>query len=114
LRRLVEYADRHPDIGMLGPRLRDGRGNIQVSYRQCPTLLALLHKTILLRWTRLFKSPYTRYRRQGFDPDTVRAVDVLMGAAMLLPHRRFFAAGRWDEEFTFGGEDLELSARVNQ
>jgi GT2 family glycosyltransferase len=114
LARLVEYADLHADVGMVGPRLRDGQGQFQVSYRQRPTLAALLHKTVLLRWTGLFKGAYRRYRRDDFDPYAVRNVDVLMGAAVLLPRERFLAWGRWDEEFTFGGEDLELSARVNR
>jgi N-acetylglucosaminyl-diphospho-decaprenol L-rhamnosyltransferase len=113
LRRLVDYADRHPEAGMVGPRLRDCQGDFQLSYRQQPTMAALLHKTNLLRWTGLFKSAYRRYRRQGFDPYTVRSVDVLMGAAVLLPRGCFFGCGGWDEQFTFGGEDLELSTRVN-
>jgi N-acetylglucosaminyl-diphospho-decaprenol L-rhamnosyltransferase len=99
---------------MVGPRLRDARGLFQVSYRQRPTMAALLHKTSLLRWTRLFKRAYRRYRRQDFDAYAVRSVDVLMGAAVLLPRRCFTAAGGWDEDFTFGGEDLELSMRINQ
>jgi N-acetylglucosaminyl-diphospho-decaprenol L-rhamnosyltransferase len=114
LRRLVEFADRHPEVGMVGPRLRDGKGHFQVSYRQRPTLAALLHRTVLWRWTGLFKYAYRRYRRQDFDPYTVRNVDVLMGAAVLLSRERFFAAGRWDEDFAFGGEDLDLSTRVNR
>jgi GT2 family glycosyltransferase len=114
LRRLVEFADRHPEVGMLGPRLRDGQGHIQVSYRQRPTVAALLHRTLLLRWTGLFKRAYRRYRRQDFDPYAIRNVDVLMGAAVLLPRERFFACGRWDEDFAFGGEDLDLSTRVNR
>jgi GT2 family glycosyltransferase len=114
LRRLAEFADRHPEVGMVGPRLRDGRGQFQVSYRQRPTLAALLHRTALLRWTGLFRGAYRRYRRQGFDPYTVRNVDILMGAAVLLPFDRFFACGGWDEDFAFGGEDLDLSTRVNR
>ena len=114
LRRLVDYADRHPEVGMIGPRLRDGHGQFQVSYRQRPTMAALLHKTYLLRWSGLFKGAYHRYRRQDFDPYTIRNVDVLMGAAVLLPLLRFFEYGGWDEAFTFGGEDLELSTRVNE
>jgi GT2 family glycosyltransferase len=111
---LVEFAERHPEVGMVGPRLRDGRGQVQVSYRHRPTLAALLHRTALLRWTGLFKGAYRRYRRQDFDPYTVRNVDILMGAAVLLPRERFLACGRWDEDFAFGGEDLDLSTRVNQ
>jgi N-acetylglucosaminyl-diphospho-decaprenol L-rhamnosyltransferase len=37
-----------------------------------------------------------------------------MGAAVMLARARFFASGRWDEDFAFGGEDLDLSTRVNR
>ncbi len=114
LHRLVAYADAHPEVGIIGPRLRDGRGHPQVSYRQRPTIGALLHRTSLLRWTGLLRRLYRRYRRQDFDPETTRPVDVLMGAAMLLPRQVFFSCGGWDEDFTFGGEDLDLSARVGR
>jgi N-acetylglucosaminyl-diphospho-decaprenol L-rhamnosyltransferase len=114
LRRLIEFADRHPRLGILGPRLRDGEGRPQVSYRLRPTLATLLHRTSLLRWTGLLRDSYRRYRRQDFDSQTTRPVEVLMGAAMLLPRDVFFGCGGWDEEFTFGGEDLDLSARVGR
>jgi GT2 family glycosyltransferase len=114
LRRLVEYAKSHPEAGMIGPRLRDGAGQTQVSYRQRPTLATLLHRTTLLRWTGLLRSAYHRYRRQEFDPTVTRRVDVLMGAAVMLPRNVFFDCGGWDEDFTFGGEDMELSARVGR
>ena len=99
---------------MVGPRLRDAQGQVQVSYRQAPTLATLLHRTSLLRWTGLLRYAYRRYRRQEFDPHVTRAVDVLMGAAVLLPRECFFDCGQWDEGFTFGGEDLDLSTRVNR
>src|SRR5262249_55219325 len=70
--------------------------------------------TCLLRWTGLLRGAYRGYRRQEFDPHTTRPVEVLMGAAVLLPRERFFACGGWDEEFSFGGEDLDLSVRVNR
>src|SRR5262249_12554863 len=73
-----------------------------------------LHRTSLLRWTGLFRRAYRRYRRQDFDPETTRPVEVLMGAAMLLPREVFFAYGCWDEDFVFGGEDPDLSVRVGQ
>jgi GT2 family glycosyltransferase len=114
LRGLVDYAEAHPDVGMLGPRLCDVQGRCQVSYRQRPTLATLLHRTSLLRWTGLLRAAYRRYRRQEFDPGSVRPVDVLMGAAVLLPRQVFFDCGGWDEDFLFGGEDLDLSTRVNR
>ncbi|MCI0464512.1 MAG: glycosyltransferase [Gemmataceae bacterium] len=114
LSRLVDYAEAHPEAGMVGPRLRDGRGHVQVSYRARPTLATLLHRVYLLRWTGLFRGAYRCYRREQFDPHSRRPVEVLMGAAVLLPRQRFFDCGGWDEDFRFGGEDLDLSLRISR
>ncbi len=114
LGRLVEYLEEHPAVGLVGPCLRDAAGRPQVSYRQRPTVAALLHRTYLLRWTRLLRGAYQRYRRQEFDPEQTRPVEVLMGAALMVRRDVFFACGRWDPNFTFGGEDIDLSDRVNQ
>jgi GT2 family glycosyltransferase len=114
LHRLLEYAETHPEVGMIGPRLRGGDGRPQVSYRQRPTVGALLHRTSLLRWTGLFRGLYRRYRREEFDAEATRPVEVLMGAAMFMPRAVFVGCGGWDEDFVFGGEDIELSVRVGR
>jgi GT2 family glycosyltransferase len=114
LRRLVDYADAHPEVGLVGPRLRDGEGRLQVSCRPRLSVAALLHRTALFRWTGLLKKAYLRFRRWDADPDEARRVHILMGAAMLLPREVFFTLGGWDEAFTFGGEDMDLSTRVGQ
>ena len=110
----VAFADAHPEVGMIGPRLRGTDGREQISYRRRPTLAALLHRVSLLRWTGLFRKAYRRYRRDTFQPDGVRTVEVLMGAAVFLPRAAFHAAGRWDEAYRFGVEDLDLSAQVGR
>jgi len=110
--RLLAFAEAHPEVGLVGPRLRDGQGNVQVSYRSRPTLATLLHRTAVLRWTGLWRRAYLRHRRQDFDPHTTREVEVLMGAAVLIRRDRFLRWGCWSEEFPFGVEDLELCARV--
>jgi GT2 family glycosyltransferase len=114
LRRLVTYADAHPEVGMIGPRLRDSRGRPQISYRRKPTVAALLHRTALLRWTGLFRRASRRYRRADFNPLEQRRVEVLAGAAVFMPRDVFAAAGRWDEGFAFGGEDIDLCVRINR
>jgi GT2 family glycosyltransferase len=109
---LCRYAERNPHVGMIGPRLRGGDGAFQASYRPRPTLSALLHRTSLLRFTGLFRAAYRRYRRDEFDPHHARQVETLMGAALFLSREVFRRCGPWDEEFTFGGEDLHFSARI--
>lgn len=111
---LVRFTADNPGVGMVGPRLLGADGQPQISYRRKPTLAALLHRVSLLRWTGLFRKAYYRYRRDTFDPDGVRAVEALMGAAVFLPRPAFEAAGRWDEGYRFGVEDLDLSTQVGR
>jgi N-acetylglucosaminyl-diphospho-decaprenol L-rhamnosyltransferase len=114
LGRLVAHAEAHPEVGMIGPRLRGGDGQFQASYRPRPTLAALLHRTLLLRPTGLFRRAYRHYRREEFDPHCARQVETLMGAALFLRREVFRRCGPWDEDFTFGGEDLHFSDCVGR
>jgi N-acetylglucosaminyl-diphospho-decaprenol L-rhamnosyltransferase len=112
LQRLLEFADSHADASLIGPRLRDALGAIQVSHRQRPTVPVLLHRSTLLRWTGLFRQAHRRYRRGRVEDSSPRQVEILMGAAMLLKREVFDKIGGWDEGFVFGGEDMDLSMRA--
>jgi GT2 family glycosyltransferase len=114
LRQLLDYAEAHPEAGLVGPRLRDSAGRTQLSWRGRPTLGALLHRTTLFRLTGLFRAAYRRFRARGAAGEGTRAVEVLMGAALLVPRRVFLECGPWDEGYTFGGEDLDLCTRVGR
>jgi N-acetylglucosaminyl-diphospho-decaprenol L-rhamnosyltransferase len=113
LGKLVDFLEAHPDVGMVGPRLRGADGRVQVSCRPRPTLATFLHKTLLWRWLGVWRGAYHAYRR-SFEADTTRPVDVLMGAAIVMRRDRFVKCGGWDEDFIFGGEDLELCYRVGK
>ncbi len=116
LGRLAQYLDQHPEAALVGPRLRNGQGRIQTSYRRRPTVATFLHRTLLLRWTGLFRGNYRQYRRGNVQTGvgSAHVVDVLMGAAMLVRREAFLRMGAWDEEFTFGGEDMELCHRAGR
>lgn len=111
LRRLVERARATPNLGLLGPRLLDAAGRVQRSVRRRPTVSALCHRVTFLRWTGLFRSAHDGFRgeRSSGEP---QPADVLMGAALLMPRRVWRRTGGWNENYEFGGEDVELSLRV--
>ena len=114
LAEFVAYVEAHPGVGMLGPKLRGADGEYQINYRRKPTLAALLHRVSFLRWTGLFRRAYHNYRRDTFEPEGTKTVEVLMGAAVFLPRAVFEATGRWDERYRFGAEDLDLSTQVGR
>jgi GT2 family glycosyltransferase len=115
LERLLRYAISHPDVGMIGPALRDPRGRVQTSFRRRPTVSTFLFRTSLLRWTPLLRDLYRRFRsRRERDQSATQRVEVLLGAAVFLSRELFLASGGWDEDFVFGGEDLDLCTRIGQ
>ncbi|MFO0804837.1 MAG: glycosyltransferase family 2 protein [Gemmataceae bacterium] len=114
LGQFFEFAEANPSVGMVGPRLRGTDGEFQISYRRRPTLGALLHRISLLRWTGLFRRAYYDYRRDSYEPEGVRPVEVLMGAAVFLHRAVFEDSGRWDERYGFGVEDIDLSTQVGR
>jgi N-acetylglucosaminyl-diphospho-decaprenol L-rhamnosyltransferase len=114
LRGLLDYARAHPEVGIVGPRLRDEHGQTQLSCRSYPSLGAMLHRITWLRWTGLFRRAYRRYRGRDIDTATPRPAEVLMGAALFMPRGVFRSCGPWDEDYTFGGEDIDLCDRVGR
>jgi GT2 family glycosyltransferase len=114
LAKLTAYLKAHPEAVMVAPRLRDGDGKLQISHRQRPTIATFLHRTLCLRWTGLFRRNYQAYRRESVDSETAQPADVLMGAALMVRREEFLRMGAWDEDFAFGGEDMELCHRANQ
>lgn len=114
LKQLRDYLRDRPQVGVVGPQLRNGSGRSQVSSRRRPTLGALLHRVTLLRETGLFRAAYRRYRCRDGDFKTTRSVEVLMGAALFMRRRVFRECGPWDESYTFGGEDIDFCVRVGR
>ena len=112
MQRLLRFAQAHPEAGIIGPRLRDGQGDIQASVRAMPTIAAFLHRTLLFRWTGLFRGRYRRYRRAPYQDAAPCQVELMMGAAMLIRRDVYRQHGGWSEDYRFGGEDIEICRRI--
>lgn len=111
---LAEFLEVNPDVAMVGPRLVGRDQKPQTSWRKEPSLAAFLHRTWLCRLTGLFRADYRKYRRRAGPPVGPCEVELLLGAAIMLPRGRFAELGGWDEDFAFGGEDMDLSLRARR
>ena len=114
--KLARFLDEHPAYSAVGPRLIGGDGKPQHTGRNLPTIRALLHHRVMLfpRWTGVFRQEYRDYRYGAFDPDRHAEVQQLAAAALLVRREWFEAAGRWDEGFEFGVEDVDLCVRLRK
>jgi N-acetylglucosaminyl-diphospho-decaprenol L-rhamnosyltransferase len=109
---LVDSLDANPDAMLVGPRLRGRDGRPQISHRRKPTVSTFLHRTWLGRWAGLFRGGYREFRRRTLAASVPADVEVLIGAAVMMRRADFDDLGGWDEDFAFGGEDLELCHRA--
>ncbi len=114
MRTLVRFLDERPDVAAVGPRLIGSDGKPQWTGRSLPTLKALLHQVMLIKWTGLFKSAYRRYRKGNFHPDQSGPIEQLAAAALLVRAEHNAGCGGWDEGFLFGVEDVDYCARLSR
>jgi GT2 family glycosyltransferase len=110
--RLVKFLDDHPQDVAVGPKLIGSDGLAQRSGRNAITLRAILHQSVLpVRWTNVFSRQYRAYRH-AFNADQSGPVPQLAAAALLVRREAFLKCGKWDEEFPFGVEDVDLCVRL--
>lgn len=111
LRRLVDFLEATPDVGIVGPRLRYPNGSIQPSRRRFPTLATyLLESTQLQRFW-----PGNPVRRRYLMADSPEArtqdVDWLVGAALCVRTRAARDLGLFDERYFLYSEEVDWCRR---
>lgn len=111
---LLDFADRHPRAGLIGPQLLNEDGTVQESCRRFYTL-----KTLLLRRTllgKLFPDSRTvaRHLMRDFDHASVRPVDWVLGGCLLVRREARHRCGPMDERFFLYFEDVDWCFRMWQ
>lgn len=102
---------REPDLGALGPAIRDTGGQRYPSARSFPRSVDAVGHALLGRV--MPANRFTRrYRQLDADPSAPRDVDWVSGAAIWLRRDALDAIGGWDEQFFMYAEDADLCWRL--
>lgn len=113
VRELIAFADAHPGLAVVGPRLVSEDGTAQASARQYPSLAA-----VAATFPRLGAlGPLRRSRERYEDPSRAQApveVDWVIGAAMLIRRDAFELVGGWDESYFLYLEDTDFCRRCRR
>ncbi len=114
--RCIKYLEGNPDVGVLGPCIRDADGCLQHSARSFPTpLTALFGRTSF--FSRCFpKNPITckNLPSQLSDGDTPLDVDWVSGACMVVRRAAIVEVGLLDERFFMYWEDADWCRRMRE
>jgi GT2 family glycosyltransferase len=113
LRELFDYMRAHPEAAIAGPKILNPDGTLEYSARSFPTHVAFLFNRYSLL-TRLF--PNNRWSRSyllsDWDHASVRGVDWISGACMMVRRAAIEQVGPMDEAFFMFIEDVDWCRRM--
>lgn len=112
--KMVEFMDSRPEAGALGCRLLNPDLTLQRSCFSFPSLETALYDALLL--SRLFprSNTFGKYRISFWKHDSVREVDFVVGACLLLRRKAIEQIGLLDERFFMYYEETDWCYRMNQ
>jgi hypothetical protein len=105
---LVDWMDKHPQLGAAGAQLLNADGSLQTSCYRLPTLgRELWH---LLELDTLY--PLAFYEMRKWPIDRTQRVDVVQGACLLVRRRTLDQVGLLAEEYFMYSEEVDLCHRI--
>jgi GT2 family glycosyltransferase len=111
----LKQFNEHPNLGSLGCRMIDGKGNfLPESKRGFPTPLVAIYR--LFGLARLFPKSkrWAGYYMGHIDESENAAVEIHCGAWMMLSRQALIKSVGFDEDFFMYGEDIDLSHRIGK
>jgi N-acetylglucosaminyl-diphospho-decaprenol L-rhamnosyltransferase len=110
---LAALLDRLPDVGLVGPMLREPSGAVYPSGREFPGMgEAIGHGFLGLFWG---GNPWTRrYRHIGQEQHQAREADWVSGAFFVARRTAFDEVGGFDERYFMYVEDVDLCWRLRR
>jgi GT2 family glycosyltransferase len=111
--RLRAFADEHPRAAVVGPRLRNPDGTLQRSVRGFPTLWRLATEYFFLRKLAPRSRAFNAFYGAGFDHESVREAEFVMGAALFVRQDAVAEVGPLDEKFFLFSEEVDWQYRFH-
>ncbi|MCW1930124.1 MAG: glycosyltransferase family 2 protein [Candidatus Kerfeldbacteria bacterium] len=113
LRRIVAYMDAHPDVGILGPKLYNPDGTIQMScYRKYSRFTPIFRRTFLGKFF-FAKKDIARHLMLDDDHSQTKDVEWLLGACFVIRRSAMETVGMMDEDFFLYFGDYDWCDRMH-
>ena len=112
--RLVEFGDAHAEAALVGPKLLNPDGTLQRSARGFPTPWRLTTEYFFLRKLAPRSRALNAFYAANWDHASVREVEWLNGAAMLVRREAVDQVGGLDEAFFMFNEESDWQFRMRE
>jgi len=117
LETMVSYLDRHPEVGLMTPRILNPDGTQQYLNKRNPTVFDLAARRFLPGWLRrrtAIRRRMEHYVMRDCGYDGIVDVPYLSGCCMLFRTETLRRVGPFDERFFLYLEDADITRRVQQ
>jgi len=109
--KVLEFAKRQNDLGIVGVKLIDGTGNfLPESKRGTPTPFVAFTK--ITGVYKVFPKVFGKYYAQHLSQNQTGKVDILVGAFMVMKRELYNDIGGFDENCFMYSDDIDLSYRA--
>ncbi len=106
--KLIALLDLNAAIGIVGPRMVNQDGSLQISAYPEPTLIREAWRLFHLDWL----IPLSRYPSDFWKWQQPQLVDIVTGACLLLRREIYESIGLFDEQFFVYSEEVDFCKRV--
>lgn len=110
VKKLVEFLRAHPDAGAVGPRLLNADGSLQASCWKFPSPARSWIEAVGVARVLSAHPQLGDYYRWAHDQ--TRAVDFVIGAALLVRRAVYQSVGGFDESFFLYAEETDWQKRM--
>lgn len=113
--KLIEFFESHPDAGMVGCKILNPDGTLQLACRRSfpgpwTSFTKVTGLSSLFPKSKLF----ARYNLTYLDENQTYEVDAISGSFMMMRKEVYDKVGGFDEQFFMYGEDLDLCYRIQK
>lgn len=114
LQTLVRTLDERPDVGIVGPKLLNPDGSVQLSVRRFPNLASTLVRRTPLRSVARGGEWDRRHLNTDFDHDRTQDCDWMLGAALIARRDAVDDVGILDEGLPMYVDDIDWCIRMHK
>lgn len=109
--RIYNFMEKHPKIGMVGPKLINPDGSIQNSCCRFPSFFLPIYRRTKLGRVKRFAKKIDKFLMKDWDHDSNSYVDWVIGTGMFIRRKALKDVGLMDERFFMYFEDTDWCRR---
>lgn len=112
INKMIDFMERYPQVGIVGPRMYNENKEILPSYKRFPHFIApFLHRLMFIPFVKN-SEVLKKHLMKDIEVSTPLPVDYVIGACQLIRKEVLENVGILDEHIFYGTEDIDFCIRV--